>query len=149
MFIRCDAIVIVALIAIGCGGSKGGSTPATPSSPTPPASSGGGGGTTSFDVNGSWTGTAGGARITFTVSNGGVTVFTLSQFPGCSTVYGFSATAPVSGNAFSYTIPSGNPDLSGTISGRFTSTSIASGDLNITFKTGCRGTFTSSWTASK
>lgn len=149
MRIRRSALLMLAALMVACGGSKA----TTPTSPTttagtsqPPPS---GGGATAFDVNGSWVGSAGGGRLTFTVSNSALTVMTLSQFPGCATVYGFSLTAAVSGNAFSYTIPSGNPDLSGTISGRFSSTTSASGDMNITGKTGCLGNRTTGWTASK
>ena len=112
--------------------------------------SGGGGGTT-FDVNGSWvTTTSLGARLTFTVSSMAISFFTLSQIPGCgSTVFGFSASAAVTSNAFNYAIPSGNPDLSGSISGTFSSATAGSGNTTITFKTGCAGTHNATWSGAK
>ncbi|MGH9384391.1 MAG: hypothetical protein ACRD2N_08920 [Vicinamibacterales bacterium] len=135
-------------VVMGCGGSKGGGGTST-TSPTSPTPTTGGGSTVAFDVNGSWVGSAGGGRFTFTVSNSALTLITLSQFPGCATIYGFSLNAAVASNAFSYTIPSGNPDLSGTISGRFSSATSASGDMNVTSKSGCLGNRNSTWTASK
>lgn len=103
-----------------------------------------------FNVSGSWEGsTARGATFKFSVSDMKITWMILSNIPNCSTLYGWTCTCAVSGNAFSYTFPSGNPDLAGQITGTFTSATRCSGNMNVTFKRGCSGSHNCSWTAQK
>jgi hypothetical protein len=105
-----------------------------------------------YDVNGSWEGaTASGAKFTFSVTDMEVRIMTLSKIPDCgSNVFGWTMNCDVVGNSFNYTAPSAMPDLSGTINGTFSSDTSASGNMNVTFKTGCKGKIlNSTWTATK
>lgn len=142
-------VALLAVLAATCSKKPSPTTPTTTGStpsPTPVPTT-----APTFDVNGSWSGSAAGATFNFSISGGSQWLFGLRQIPGCgSTIFGWTATVQVAANAFTYNLPASHPDLSGQISGRFTSANAASGNLNITFKTACgRSTLSGSWSASK
>ncbi len=120
--------ILIAVLAMGCGGGGSSSGPAAPSAPA-----------ASFNTSGSWTGTssAGGTvyPITFTVSGSQVTALTVQvgvfhfnsglQGMNCSTSMNMGGPSSITANAFTAAVSSAMGTA--TFRGQFSSATTASG----------------------
>ncbi len=121
---------------------------------------GGGGGTLPGDLDGTWTGTTGqGMAVSFTIASNRLTTLRVAgRISGSGCTSDFDQTTQTSieitDNPFSFTLPAGPGSVTLAISGSFTSSSMANGNVTMTLNAipgvpSCSGSVQTTWSATK